>query len=648
MPFTGAEIKELIMSKSIRINMYHVVVDGLPDSGKSSLCCQLGIADKSQVPSGSGGAGSVPGIDLYEAILSHATLSHPDHQWTSFTDLRGKDGPPVDMLALGLLYFLVGQHQIPNPEAITKVDSLLFDDPIVQQCFIEMCQYLQRLSVQFTTNEALQKILTGPFSLVNVFNIFENKPMREILQTARGQHPNMLLLDLIDIHKYNKATLLKNGNKKFYRSTLHHLVAGIEGASHEKPLCPRCIVVGTHIDEVKSEEEMKRNSREVMKLVETKASDMGVPNGVIHQNMITLDTRNSSQCKQVSNTIVDIVSKYKDMFEVDIPLKFILLRWYLHKLKQQYMTRTELIVHAKKCGVDEKDVDRFLELFRACASIISSEVEGEFLHDHFIMNPVEFLKELYKLYTMKEDGTIPHEYLTSTVNGVVSLRTLKSLWQGQAGEMSVSDFFIKVIDNFGMLTDIGNDEYYIPSLKSDYDESSLHPDSLVITSSRPYFPLRKQTEFIKYFRNSNTLKEKVNFWRTSDSGKNFCNVTYFSCNHEKVSTTLKVRFSFQFIEVSVEEKNPGIYSLLKTALVDIMNTIGKGRYRFSFNIMCPNAKDHFIPFQILGSSIEKCPKCQFQINNKDEKLANRLLWVQSAFQRPPYSVVHPDGKCTKQ
>ncbi len=164
-------------------------------------------------------------------------------------------------------------------------------------------------------------------------------------------------------------------------------------------------MVGTHIDEVKSEEEMKRNSRDVMKLVETKASDMGVPNGVIHQNMITLDTRNSSQCKQVTNTIVDIVSKYKDMFEIDIPLKFILLRWYLHKLKQQYMTRTELIVHAKKCGVDEKDVDRFLELFRACASIISSEVESEFLHDHFIMNPVEFLKELYKLYTMREDGT---------------------------------------------------------------------------------------------------------------------------------------------------------------------------------------------------------------------------------------------------
>ncbi len=77
--------------------------------------------------------------------------------------------------------------------------------------------------------------------------------------------------------------------------------------------------------------------------------------------------------------------------------------------------------------------------------------------------------------------------------------------------MSVSDFFIKVIDNFGMLTDIGNDKYYIPSLKSEYDESSLHPDSLVITSSRPYFPLRKQTEFVKYFQNSNTLKKSYIF-----------------------------------------------------------------------------------------------------------------------------------------
>ncbi len=88
------------------------------------------------------------------------------------TDLRGKDGPPVDMLA---------------------IRSALF-------------------SCRSTPDT-----------------------------TARGQHPNMLLLDLIDIHKYNKTTLLKNGNKKFYGSTLHRLVAGIEGASHEKPLCPRYI-----------------------------------------------------------------------------------------------------------------------------------------------------------------------------------------------------------------------------------------------------------------------------------------------------------------------------------------------------------------------------------------------------------------------
>ncbi len=136
-------------------------------------------------------------------------------------------------------------------------------------------------------------------------------------------------------------------------------------------------------------------------------------------------------------------------------------------------------------------------------------------------------------------------------------------------------------------------------------------------------------------------KKKLNFW--PDSGKNFFSVTYFSCNHENVSTTLKVRFSFQFIEVSVEEKNPGIYSLLKTALVDIMNTIGKGRYRFSFNIMCPNSKDHFIPFQILDSTVEKCPKCQFQINTKDKKLASRLVWVQSAFQGSQKSILHPYG-----
>ena len=92
---------------------------------------------------------------------------------------------------------------------------------------------------------------------------------------------------------------------------------------------------------------------------------------------------------------------------------------------------------------------------------------------------------------MKKDGTIPREYLASTAYGVVSDRTLRSLWQGHTEAISVCDFFIKVLDNLGMLVQLDNDEYYVPSLKDAYDPKQPDSDSLIMTTDQPQIPLRK-------------------------------------------------------------------------------------------------------------------------------------------------------------
>ena len=140
--FTGEDMLKLIQTKSIRMNLFHVVVDGLPESGKSSLCRKMNVATESQIPSGKNAA-SV--LDLYEAFLSHKTLEERSHnEWINFSQLRGKDGPPLDLLSFGLLYFLLGQHHVPKGDSDLDVDSSLFRSDDVREYFVSMSKSWSR------------------------------------------------------------------------------------------------------------------------------------------------------------------------------------------------------------------------------------------------------------------------------------------------------------------------------------------------------------------------------------------------------------------------------------------------------------------------------------------------------------------------
>ena len=657
---------KLIQTKSIRMNLFHVVVDGLPESGKSSLCRKMNVATESQIPSGKNAA-SV--LDLYEAFLSHKTLEEGSHnEWINFSQLRGKDGPPLDLLSFGLLYFLLGQHRVPKGDSDLEVDSSLFRSDDVREYFVSMSKSLVKMSVQFSTDKVMDKLFKGPLSLANVFSIFENRPMREILQAFHGQHPNIILLNLIDISEYDQFKMLKDDNEKYFGSPLHHLSSSIEGVSREKPIIDRCAIIGTHKDKVRKvagRDVSAEKAKSIKQQVDAYCADIGVPSKIIHDKVVVLDTSSPEEtCQDVTNIITEIVIKNKNPFEVDVPLKFLFFRWFLHSTKQKYITRAHFIEQAKMCFIEtDAEIEDFLSIFRNTGSIISTSLEGEFLHDNFILLPTDFLKDLCKLYSMKKDGTIPREYLASTAYGVVSDRTLRSLWQGHTEAISVCDFFIKVLDNLGMLVQLDNDEYYIPSLKDAYDPKQPDSDSLIITTDQPQIPLRKQVQFVKYFQNNEKLKGKFKFLRGSGSLRNFCNVTYFQqCIPEKQLPALRVRFSLRHIEVSVLEANlrdAKTYSLLKTALVDIMNKVGEEykSYRYKFNICCPKSKGkmHFIPFEILDTSIvdlkcmelmNKNSKCDCKLSNKEKKYSDRLLWIQAAFAGPPMAAIHPDGKST--
>ena len=71
----------------------------------------------------------------------------------------------------------------------------------------------------------------------------------------------------------------------------------------------------------------------------------------MYHKIITLGAKNNEECLQVTDRIVKIIDRNKQAFEINIPLRFIFLRWYLHKTKQRFVTRSELFNHEKNVAL---------------------------------------------------------------------------------------------------------------------------------------------------------------------------------------------------------------------------------------------------------------------------------------------------------
>ena len=649
MPLSSKKLKDFIMKGSVRMSLFHMLVNGIPNSGKTTLCHKMGLATAHQA------ANFTLGLDLYEALLSRVSLAKtdfkPDHRWLDQSKVHG------DMSATSLMYFLVGQHQLPKFDSESTVECVFSDLP-VQQYFEKTIKSLQKISAQFANDKAIEKFFTNKFSLVNVYNIGESKAIREFLQSISGEHPNVLLLDLLNINEYDKEKLLQCDHNEC-GTALHRLVTCIQEVSFEEPpLLTNSIVVGTHADLIKSDELLQERKSDVIRLVQSYASDMGMPESIVYPEVIAINTEDAEQCKHITNAVEMLVEHNKKKFEMEIPLRFIFFRWYLNDINLVFISRSALIQQAKVCEIDESEIDEFLRLFRDCGSIISGNNKSHFLYNHFILRPHKFLLGLSKLYSVMEDNTIPREYLQDVKYGIVSDHIMKSLWQGSTDgiSMPLSDFYISVLNNFRLSLRL-KDEHYIPSMKKDYDKQvpNYNSSSLIITTNMKCIPHRQQYDFVKYFSSHRVLKEKFKVMKSSTCS-HYYNTTYFTeMESDGSAPAVTVRFCQYFIEVAVSKvtsiKSSELHSLLKTSVVEIMKYIGNHilKFRFGLNIVCPGSKSqelHFIPFDILCSSWDsvRCatPSCLAKLDQK--KHSSKLVWIQAAYSGSFLSVIHPDGK----
>ena len=645
------------MKQSIQVNLFHVVIAGLPSSGKTALVQSL-FNSPSQPTSV---------INIYEGIIHRNNLDGT-YKWTeSAAHLTNAHG-----LLMALAHFFAKQYQLPNLE-LEKIDEV-FDDPEVQRCFetthIDLCKLL----TEFKSQNKIEELLTGSLSLFNVFDVGVNKAVYEFLKAVGRRSKRLLFLNVLNLNNYDKDSILEpldlqspeyNGcysesQASMYsdHSALHHFVSRMGSAA----LCVSDSATAvstniiTHADKFGSDSDLRKREKEVMDLIKVCGDDLGVPPTAYKSDMISINATDEASCERVKNSIVELI-ELESSFKIEIPMRFIFLRYVLYNTKKVFMSRKDIAGYAMKCGIKVTEVDKFLDIFRNCRSIICSSKREEFLFNHIILLPVDFLRNLDQLFCISSNQAMPAGLRAPTKFGIVAKELIHSLWQGSYDSlMSVSELYVQVLESVGLLLMVEG-KYFVPSLRLKHDLAPVKSGSLIIQSDVPLTPFSsKQCQFVKYLTTQRKdplkLSEECPYYnciefswkKAAEKGK------------EPQQADITIRFFQDYIEVSIKalgktttERLSDLYSSLKTDFVVIMNMIAsrKSHLKYTFCIPCPylsgDVKSHFIPFNILDPGVKelKCSEanCHGVVSGRAE-----LQWVKAAYVGSYKAAINKEGK----
>ena len=551
----------------------------------------------------------------------------------------------VSSILVAFAQYFAKEHQLPSPDlkSTLKFDGL-FDDPEIQHYFERICTVLKDFVLQIDDESKIERILCSSLSLVNVFDIGVNKAVYEFTKAIGGRKKHLVFINVIDLCKSDKETLTKPLDLAKYpgqyeasqisllkeRITLHHLVGNMEAASISKPQAPdNTLIVATHADQFDSESKLAEREREVKDVLREYCSDMGYKCETFMPKMVSVDATDKESCKKVQDALCKLIDDNED-FKVDLPVRYIFLRYVLSCTEKLYMSREELIQYARKCGFkDDAEVDHFLKVYRECASIFSYSEEKHFLHSYVILLPIKFMRDLNKLYCIHENETLSDELKGPAKYGILSEQVFKSLWKGLDDKpMPRWDFNFSVLKSVQLLTGLKNGKLYCPSLRLEHSNHPLRPSSLIISSSAAFTSFSKiQCAFVESLTHQHDdlrLDEKCLYY----------NCIGFLSKYGEEEGRILIRFFHDFIEVFVDPSNISpnhtyyLYSMLKSDCIAIMNEISESAYKFC--VICPKShkKPHFIPFDILDTSAENF----IRENAVSDFEVEGISWVTAAYR----------------
>ena len=657
---TGHQIKNIIMDQSVRVNLFHLVIAGLPFSGKSTLVNSLFGAPRS---------GKRSDCDLHETIIRRNEFSGECH-WMDGSKLESVCHTILNAFAR----FFIKKRRLPNLTSHSS-DLKIFDDPEIQGYFETTYESLCQLQHDNDASSQVENIFSSSLTLINVYDFGINKGMYEFMMAVHGRNRKMLLLNVVDIKEYSTKEKLIRPLESLYteeqeisiyegRSAMHHLLLPMEGAALSSSIIAKAesipqsqvpsntLLVGTHADELEKPNECKST---VLEAIESYCRDKGYHN--IPENVIPVNATDVNDCAKIKEALLNLIDANKS-FSIDIPVKFLFLRYVLYCTKKVFMSREEVVEFAHKCGINgDEDIDWFFQIFRDCASIISSYQPEDFLYHNVILLPANFFRDLNKLYCIESNKSLLPEHKNAARYGIVDKAVVRSLWQGSSDDNSMPtyEFYVGALITVGLLMELPSGKYFVPSLRPTHNGFNtnhekyipIRSDSLIIRCATTPFS-SKQCYFVKYL-----LVRSKGFILVEEC--DYYNIIEFLWESK---ARIFIRFFLNFIEVHVNQSNISpsdadlLYSILKTDCVAILNEIGtssKMPFDYQFCFVCPDSDlkpidSHAVRFEILNSSSEEfeCSKCKKKFQSDEVK---GMHWVRAAYHGSQRAAVPKTGEC---